>query len=94
MLEVSISESGEVLLKGRFDAAQAPKAKEAFDKIQESCTVNFGELEYISSAGLGVLLGAQKRLSETGKSLKLINMNKHIQDVFRYAGFDTVFEIE
>ena len=94
MFEARISENREILLSGRFDASQVEKAKAVFDTIAQSGIVDFKDLEYISSAGLGVLLSTQKRLSESGNSLKLINMNKHIQDIFRYAGFDTVFEIE
>ena len=94
MFNAKISEHGEVLLSGRFDASQVEKAKAVFAKINKSCVVNFNDLEYISSAGLGVLLFTQKRLSESGNSIKLINMNKHIKDVFKYAGFDKIFEIE
>lgn len=94
MFDVRISETGEVLLSGRFDASQVEKAKAVFNTITQSSIVNFKDLEYISSAGLGVLLLTQKRLNESGYSLKLKNMNKHIEDIFRYAGFDTIFEIE
>ena len=94
MLRIRVREDGEIQLAGRFDASQVETAEARFDKITESCTVNFAELDYISSAGLGVLLGTQKRLKESGDALKLINLNKHIQDIFRYAGFDKVFEIE
>ncbi len=94
MLRIRVREDGEIQLAGRFDASQVEIAEARFDKITESCTVNFAELDYISSAGLGVLLGTQKRLNESGNALKLINLNKHIQDIFRYAGFDKVFEIE
>lgn len=94
MLDVNVTGSGEVALSGRFDAAQVENAKKVFDGINESCVVNFQELEYISSAGLSVLLVTQKRLNESGNSIKLTNLNKYISAVFRYAGFDTIFEIE
>lgn len=94
MFQATISEDGEILLHGRFDAAQVEKAEMVLREITNSTIVNFEELEYISSAGLGVLLATQKRLAESGNSLKLINMNKHIRNVFRYSGFDTIFEIE
>ena len=93
MLNLVVKENDEILLSGRFDASQVEKAKVVFNKITKSTRVNFKDLEYISSAGLGVLLMTQKRLSETGGSLKLVNMNKHIKDVFQYAGFDSIFEI-
>jgi anti-sigma B factor antagonist len=94
MFDVQIAESSDILLSGRLDASQVEKANAVFDQISQSCVVNFTDLEYISSAGLGVLLKTQKRLADAGGSLKLVNMNKHIKDVFRYAGFDTIFEIE
>jgi anti-sigma B factor antagonist len=94
MFDVKIDDKGEVLLFGRFDAAQVEKARPVFDTIMKSCMVNFQNLDYISSAGLSVLLATQKRLNESGEKLKLRNLNKYIGDVFRYAGFDTVFEIE
>ena len=94
MFDATVTGSGEVLLSGRFDASQVDKAKAVFDKIDESCVVNFKDLEYISSAGLSVLLATQKRLMESGEKLKLIHLNKYVGDVFRYAGFDTIFEIE
>lgn len=46
-----------------------------------------------SSAGLGVLLAAQKKLSERGKQLRLINVRGHIRDVFHFSGFDQIFDI-
>lgn len=93
MFNATNPENGQVRLSGRFDAAQVEKARAVFDQVKDSTVVDFGELEYISSAGLGILLMTQRRLRETGKSLKLINMNKHIRDVFQYAGFDKIFEI-
>ena len=94
MFECRIAEDGQILLSGRLDASQSERAKKEFDKVSKSTTVDFKDLEYISSAGLGVLFATQKRLKDAGHSLKLINMNQHIRDVFRYARFDLVFEIE
>jgi len=94
MFQFRIAQDGQILLSGRLDASHSEVAKKEFDKITESAVVNLRDLEYISSAGLGVLFAAQKRLKDAGKGLKLINMNQHIRDVFRYARFDLIFEIE
>ena len=94
MLDIMIGEKGEVCLSGRFDASQVDKAKSVFNTIDGSKTVDFNELDYISSAGLGVLLMTQKRLKDMGHKLILKNMNKHIREVFKYAGFDMIFQIE
>lgn len=94
MFEIKINEANEITLSGRFDASQVEKANAVFEKINRSTVVNFKELDYISSAGLSVLLVAQKQLTEKNQQLKLINMNNHIRDVFKYAGFDMIFDIE
>ncbi len=94
MFSIEIIPNNEILLSGRLDASQSEKAKEVLDTVNESSVVNFKNLDYISSAGLGVLFATQKRLRSVGKGLKLTNMNSHIRDVFRYARFDLLFEIE
>lgn len=87
-------DNGTILLLGRFDASKADMAKEVFGTLSTSATVDFSQLDYISSAGLGVLLGTQKRLAGSGQRLKLTHLNQHIREIFRIAGFDRVFEID
>jgi anti-sigma B factor antagonist len=94
MFSISVDDKGEILLSGRFDASQVGAASEVFDKLTETATVNFKDLDYISSAGLGVLLKTQKRLGAAGNGLVLMNMNKLVRDVFRIARFDVIFKIE
>ena len=94
MFEARLTDKAEMLLKGSLDASQTDSARKEFEKIAGSVRVDFSELEYISSAGLGVLLATQKRLSQSGGGLTLVKMNKHIRDVFMYAGFDKIFKIE
>jgi len=94
MFDVSRSDSGVIRFQGRLDASQADKARKALDSIVESCTIDFGELNYISSAGLGILLATQKRLNESGHGLTITGMNRHIREIFHIAGFDLVFKIE
>ena len=93
MFEVKQAKDG-LRLIGRLDASQVEVAREAMNRLNSSCVVDFGGLEYISSAGLGMLLAVQKRLGESGNKLRLINMNRHIREIFRMAGFDRIFVIE
>ncbi len=93
MFEIGRGAAGEVMLKGRLDAAQCEKALQFFDGVADPHVIDFTGLEYISSAGLGVLLKTQKRVMASGRGLRLVNVNKHIGDIFRYAGFDKIFEI-
>ena len=94
MFRIELRGNDIVALTGRFDAAQVEEAERVFAEVETTCIVDFGELDYISSGGLSVLLAAQKRLSATGDQLRLRNMNRHIREVFQYAGFDVIFEIE
>jgi anti-sigma B factor antagonist len=85
--------SGQVVLAGRFDATQVDTATEVFGEVEESVTVRFDDLEYISSAGLGVLLHTQQRLARSGHTLRLAGMTPHVRLVFEYSGLDSVFPI-
>ena len=94
MFEISRREDGTIMVSGRLDAAKAPRAQEFLDAMEGQCVLDLGELEYISSAGLGVLLRTHKRLMADGAGIKLINVNSHINDIFTYSGFDRLFTIE
>ncbi len=94
MFQIGFDDAGTIIATGRLDAAQAPKAQEFLDAVADECILDLAQLEYISSAGLGVLLRTHKRLMGDGRGLKLINVNRHINDIFMYSGFDKLFEIE
>ena len=94
MLDIDVADAGVVMLKGRLDASQSEKAQTFLDGLDQASVLDFSDLEYISSAGLGVLLRTQKRLMAAGGGLKLINVNNHIMDVFRFSGFDHIFEVQ
>jgi anti-anti-sigma factor len=93
MFEIEIADDGRIAMDGRLDAAQAVKAQAFLDRVKDQCVLDLAKLEYISSAGLGVLLKTHKRLMDSGSRLKLVNVNNHTQDIFRYSGFDRLFEI-
>ena len=93
MFEIEINDDETDMVEGRLDAAQAVKAQEFLDRVAGQCVLDLAKLEYISSAGLGVLLKTHKRLMGVGSGIKLINVNHHIHDIFRYSGFDKLFEI-
>ena len=93
MFDIEMAEGGIVSVEGRLDAAQAVKAQAFLDQVDGQCVLDLSKLEYISSAGLGVLLKTHKRLMGSGSGIKLVNVNHHIHDIFRYSGFDKLFEI-
>ena len=93
MFEIGMNKSGQVVVSGRLDAAQAEKAQVFLDAVNGPCVVDMEALDYISSAGLGVLLRTHKRLMGEGQGLELVNVNSHINDIFSYSGFDKLFLI-
>ena len=94
MLAIENGANGEVVIAGRLDAAQCAAAQTFLDRVQGPVTLDCTRLEYISSAGLGVLLKTQKRLLASSGKLRLSGVNRHLQDIFQYSGFDQIFEIE
>ncbi|MBA4313683.1 MAG: anti-sigma factor antagonist [Chlorobiaceae bacterium] len=94
MFNAKILDTGEIVFAGRLDASQVDVAEKLLEEVTTSRTLNFKELEYISSAGLGILLAHQKRLKETGHAMRLVNLNKHVKDIFILTGFDHIFKIE
>lgn len=94
MFEIKLGDNGEIVATGRFDASQVDQATSFLDDITASHTVDLRELDYISSAGLGVLVATQQRLNREGEKLTLVNVNERIRDVFRFSGLESIFEME
>ena len=83
-------------VKGRLDTITAPALeKEINEKIQdiETLILDFKDLEYISSAGLRVLLTTQKKMQKIG-AMRLRNVREEIMDVFEMTGFADILTIE
>lgn len=84
-----------ITIAGRIDTSTASdfEAKvEEIDDINE-LVLDFADVEYISSAGLRVILKAQKLMNSLGK-MKLINVNDDVLDVFDITGFTDILTIE
>jgi anti-anti-sigma factor len=95
MLTIESGAEGNVVLTGRLDAAQAAAAQAFLDRIDGGIVVlDCAALEYLSSAGLGVLLKTQKRLMAGAGKLRLVGVRPQLRDIFVYSGFDKLFEIE
>ena len=83
-------------LEGRLDTTTSPalekELNEVLPKINE-LVFDFSKLEYISSAGLRVLLTAHKAMSRKG-GMKVTNVNEIVQEVFDVTGFSDILTIE
>ena len=85
-----------ISLEGRLDTMTAPELEEELKKVlpeTEQLTFDFEGLEYISSAGLRVLLSAQKVMSKQG-SMKITHANETIMEIFDVTGFVDILTIE
>lgn len=81
---------------GRLDTTTAPSLEKTIDENiaqTKSLILDLKGLEYISSAGLRILLGTQKKMQEKG-SLKLINVCDAVMEVFDITGFVDILNIE
>ena len=85
-----------IVLEGRLDTTTAPELeaelKQSLSGIT-ALTMDFEKLDYISSAGLRVLLSAQKIMAKQG-SMKIIHANEMIMEVFEVTGFIDILTIE
>ena len=83
-------------LEGRLDTMTAPQLEAALQEALpgvEELTFDFEMLEYISSAGLRVLLSAQKTMNKQG-TMKVIHANEMIMEIFEVTGFADILNIE
>ena len=83
-------------LAGRLDTTTAPALDKTIGNDIEgtrSLVLNFKNLEYISSAGLRVLLSAQKKMQKNG-SMKVTNVCEEVMEVFEMTGFADILTIE
>lgn len=85
-----------VAIEGRIDTTTAPQLeaelKASLEGITDLC-FDLSKLDYISSAGLRVLLAAQKLMNRQG-SMKLVNVNETVMDIFEVTGFSGILTIE
>jgi stage II sporulation protein AA (anti-sigma F factor antagonist) len=84
-----------VAVIGRMDAVTAPEYEKKLagmmDEGEKNFIIDFGKLDYISSAGLRALLMAGKRVKSLGGLMLLANIGGAVKDVFAISGFGTIF---
>jgi anti-anti-sigma factor len=86
-----------VHLEGNLDTNTSVEAQENLNKlIDEGASkvlVNFEKVDFVSSAGLRILLATAKRLSGTGGNLRITNLNETVNEVFEISGFSTILSV-
>ena len=97
-MQVNKTVNGAELLlavEGRLDTATAPQLEAELKTLDgvESLILDFAALEYLSSAGLRVLLATQKTMNKQGKMI-VRNVNETIAEVFEITGFANILTVE
>jgi anti-sigma B factor antagonist len=99
-MEISVTESGDVRIlsfQGNLDTNTAPQAESEINGLIEAGSqqllINFEKLDYISSAGLRILLATAKKLKASQGDLKICCLNETVQEVFDISGFSTILSV-
>ena len=98
-MEISTRTSNDihiVAIAGSLDSTTAPDAQKALDPVlaaAKKVALDFSALDYISSAGLRVLLGAAKKLRASGGTLRMFGLNQSVREVFEISGFSTILAV-
>ena len=98
-MEISTRTSSDthiVAIAGSMDSTTSPEAQKALDgvlAVASKVALDFTKLDYISSAGLRVLLSAAKTLLASGGSLGIFGLNPSVREVFEISGFSTILAV-
>jgi anti-sigma B factor antagonist len=99
-MDITLKEVNEVavmLFAGNLDTNTAPQAQEhisaVIDNGSSKVLINFADLNYISSAGLRVLLATAKKLKSSNGDLRICGLNETVQEVFDISGFSSILTV-
>lgn len=96
-IEIIKNENIVIKIKGRLDTTSSPILNQKIQELEidkELLIIDFKELDYISSAGLRVLLAIKNMLEEKGRQLEIHNVNEVITEVFNVTGFINILNIK
>lgn len=100
LMEITTRTQGDytiVAIAGNLDSTTSPQAQQALDGViaggAAKLAVDFTKLDYISSAGLRVMLSSAKQLMAKGGALKTFGLNQTVREVFDISGFSTILSV-
>ncbi|MFN0065737.1 MAG: STAS domain-containing protein [Chlamydiales bacterium] len=98
-MDVTVEEKGEVIVvrvKGRLDAASSPQLEKTINSIIDGghfkLVLNFTDVDYLSSAGMRLMLSISKKLQQLEGKVVACNLNDEVMEVIKMAGFNQVIE--
>ena len=99
-MELTTQEANGVMVvgfEGKLDTNTCPDAevlmKKTLDDGAKKILVDFSKLDFVSSAGLRVLLSTAKRLESSGGELRICGLNESVGEIFEISGFDTILSV-
>jgi anti-sigma B factor antagonist len=99
-MKLEVNESADIkilVFEGNLDTNTSPDAEAVINDLidggSQKLLINFGNLNFISSAGLRVLLATAKKLKGTGGNLQICNLNPTVQEVFDISGFGSILKV-
>jgi anti-sigma B factor antagonist len=99
-MEIRQNEEGGIVflaISGRMDAATSPQAEEIVKKVLEGDTnrllFDLSKLDYLSSAGLRVILAAAKEMKRRKGKFVLCSLNDYVKEIFEVSGFGAIIPI-
>jgi anti-sigma B factor antagonist len=100
-MQIEIKESQGIQIisfEGNLDTGTSPEAESKINELiaagKQKLLVNFEQLNFISSAGLRVLLATVKKLNASGGDLRICSLNATVQEVFDISGFVTILNVK
>ncbi len=100
-MKITVRDVGEVKvveIEGSLDTQTSPEAQtlmtQLIDQGASKLVVNFEKLDYVSSAGLRILLTTAKQLKGNDGELRICGLNGDVQDAFRFAGFHMILTVK
>ena len=99
-MEIQTRETNDIKIvdfTGKLDTNTSPDAEKHLNKLTNEgamkILINLEKLDYISSAGLRVLLFTNKQLQNTSGLLRICNLNEVVQEIFDISGFSSIFNV-
>ena len=83
-------------ITGSLDSTTSPEAQKSLDAVvagAKKVVLDFSQLNYISSAGLRILLGAAKQLRASGGKFGMFGLNQSVKEVFEISGFSSILSV-
>jgi anti-anti-sigma factor len=99
-MKIDVQDAGEIKVvrfEGKLDTNTTPEAElrlgEAMDQGASKILIDFEDLDFVSSAGLRILLATAKKLGARGGALRVCSLNETVRDIFDMSGFSTLLRV-